>query len=272
MKKKNIIPKIIDIFSNDNKKQKDIVNNLDINKNGVKRAASYENVIYEENEINRNDNKNENKKNNLKSKNSNKIIKVTKTKKNNIDNKINNYNINNINNSPINNNNEENNNNNNNKIIRKNKAYVTINLGSKNLFKNKYLLNNDETIKLKSNGNYYSESKNKKNNFIIGKMEKKNNANNNIIRNIPKLSDDILFETKKKKIKISYKREAFDETMNDFNAKNLNIDIKDKTFCENFYFFPLKQNYDNENDLEKRGEKILSYKKMADNLIDILNI
>ena len=257
--KKNIIPKIIDIFSNDNKKQKDIAdmtnnleNNYMINKNGLKRAASYENVIFEENEANKNDNKNESKKNTLKLKNS-RIIKTSKIKKH-IDYKPNNDNMNNINNNPINNNNTENQNNGGGKIIRKNKAYVTINLGSNNLFKNKF----------------FSPVKNKtKKNFL---MEKKNNANNNIIRNIPKFSDDILFETKKKKSKVSYKREAFDEIMNDFNAKNLNIDIKDKTFCENFYFFPLKQNYDNENDLEKRGEKILSYKKMADNLIDILNI
>ena len=62
------------------------------------------------------------------------------------------------------------------------------------------------------------------------------------------------------------------ETLNDFNLKNNNLEIKDKTFCDNFYFFPLKQNYDKENDLEKRGEKILSYKKMTDNLIDLLNV
>ncbi len=62
------------------------------------------------------------------------------------------------------------------------------------------------------------------------------------------------------------------ETMNDFNSKNLNMEIKDKTFCENFYFFPIKQIYDKENDLENRGEKILSYKKMTDNLMDLLNI
>ena len=84
-----------------------MTNNLDNNymhnKNGLKRAASYENMIFEENEINKNDNKNESKNNILRLKNS-KIIKTSKTKKH-IDYKNNNDNINNINNNPINNNN-----------------------------------------------------------------------------------------------------------------------------------------------------------------------
>ena len=54
--------------------------------------------------------------------------------------------------------------------------------------------------------------------------------------------------------------------------KNLNLEIKDKTFCENFTYFPIKQTYDKENDLEKRGERILSYKKMSDDLMELLDI
>ena len=86
------------------------------------------------------------------------------------------------------------------------------------------------------------------------------------------MSDDILFDTNQKKPNIEYKKNAFLETMNEFNVKNLNLEIKDKTFCENFTFFPIKQNYDKENDLEKRGERILAYKKMADNLMELLDI
>ena len=86
------------------------------------------------------------------------------------------------------------------------------------------------------------------------------------------MSDNFLFEIKQKKQDIQNKRNAFYETMSDFNLKNLNMEIKDKTFCENFSFFPLRQNYDKDNDLEKRGNLIMSYKKMTDNLIDLLNL
>ena len=134
------------------------------------------------------------------------------------------------------------------------------------------LINKNEGIKSK-NKFFSSPNKIKTNNkLILNNIEKKNYAYDNLIKNIPKLYDDILFETKQKKNKINLKREAFMETMNDFNSKNLNMEIKDKTFCENFYFFPIKQIYDKENDLENRGEKILSYKKMTDNLMDLLNI
>ena len=41
------------------------------------------------------------------------------------------------------------------------------------------------------------------------------------------MSDNILFEIKQKKQNIQLKRNAFLETMSDFNLKNLNMEIKD---------------------------------------------
>ena len=253
--KKNVIPKIIDIFLCDNNKLKTFSNQINNNfkNNEIKRSNSLENTIFE------------NKAGNNKEKRS--ILKHLNTKNNfrtiNKDKNSNNINI-------------ENENENNNKFnIRKYKTHVTINLGAKShekfLFKN-FLMNNNEGEKTKNNKNIDSKSLKTKNIFILNNLKKKNSAYDKIIKNIPKLYDDILFETNKKKSKANLKREAFMETMDDFNSKNLNVEIKDKTFCENFYYFPLKQSYDKENDLEKRGEKILSYKKMADNLMDILNI
>ena len=255
--KKNLIPKIIDIFVWDDNKLKNFSNQLNHNNfkiNDFKRSNSFENLIFE----NKNEN-NKEKKSNLNNKNNIKAI-------------VNDKNSNNKNNNIKNNNIE---NENNNYKIRKHKSHATINLGLKSyekfLSKN-FLINNNEGIKSK-NKFFSSPNKIKTNNkLILNNIEKKNYAYDNLIKNIPKLYDDILFETKQKKNKINLKREAFMETMNDFNSKNLNMEIKDKTFCENFYFFPIKQIYDKENDLENRGEKILSYKKMTDNLMDLLNI
>ena len=255
--KKNLIPKIIDIFVWDDNKLKNFSNQINHNNfkiNDFKRSNSFENLIFE----NKNEN-NKEKKSNLNNKNNIKAI-------------VNDKNSNNKNNNIKNNNIE---NENNNYKIRKHKSHATINLGLKSyekfLSKN-FLINNNEGIKSK-NKFFSSPNKIKTNNkLILNNIEKKNYAYDNLIKNIPKLYDDILFETKQKKNKINLKREAFMETMNDFNSKNLNMEIKDKTFCENFYFFPIKQIYDKENDLENRGEKILSYKKMTDNLMDLLNI
>lgn len=243
--KKNLIPKIIDIFSCDKKKAK----NYSINKND--NTNSFKNLILDNQIINIKNTKKP-KRNSVLISLSHKNINITNINSNK--NLINNKDI-------LNDFNNENG-------IRKSKIHVTINLGTKSheKFLTKKLLHNKEN---KSNDIFSSQ---KKNNIIIENLEKKNDAYENIIRSIPRLSDDILFESKQKKSNISSKREAFMEIMNDFNSKNLNIEIKDKTFCDNFYFFPLKQNYDKDNDLEKRGEKILSYKKMTDNLIDLLNI
>jgi len=111
------------------------------------------------------------------------------------------------------------------------------------------------------------------NNVIMEYIGKKNEEEKNIIKNIPSMSDDVLFDIKQKKKNSSTKRNAFNEAMTDFNLKNCNIEIKDKTFCNNFFFFPMKDNnYDNENDLEKRGERIMFYNNLADNLVDLLDL
>ena len=228
--KKNLIPKIIDIFSQNKKKCLILFNNK------IKKSNSHENLNF--GEIMKNKNNLDNKNNNL-----------------NLPNNLNNNNNNNI---KVINNNENNN-------IRSNiKIHKTAVVGKRSqeklLYKNP-LINKENLSKT-----------NKNKNIILSKITKKNGAYDNIIKNVPKLSDDILFEIKQKKTKLSIKRNAYMETLNDFNIKNLNLEIKDKTFCDNFNFFPLKQNYDKENDLENRGEKILSYKKMTDNLIKLLNI
>ena len=232
--KLNLIPKIIDIFSIDNKKK--VVKNYGNKKNMILRSNSHENFIFEENGINKYSDKNNN------------IELINHKKSNKID--INNY---------YKNNNTET------KQKRKNKSHATIIMGAKSQEK---LLSKNPLI----NKDIRKSIRKSKNTIIIKNIEKKNDTYENIIKSIPKLSDNNLFETKKKKANILLKRDAFEETMDDFNLKNLNIDIKDKTFCENFYFFPIRQNYDKENNLEKRGELIYSYKKMTDNLIDLLNI
>ena len=300
--KKNLIPKIISMFNNDKKKsfyfQKKIQNNLDkengIKDNDLKRFNSHENFVFDDNVIREENisNKNiDNIDNNNIDKNANAIMD------------INNGNINNMNGDNLgnqiennnNNNNENDNKDNNNQIINRNddnkekakkedntskstkeKPNVTITLGQKlegSMISNNYLLNKQMR---KSNINTFNTYKklNQKTTLgiILENIEKKNEGYDNIIKNVPKMSDDILFDTKQKKPNIEYKKNAFLETINEFNLKNLNLEIKDKTFCENFTFFPIKQNYDKENDLEKRGERILSYKKMTDNLMEIFDI
>ena len=239
--KKNIIPKVIDIFLQNNKKSK-ILSNI----NKIKKSYSHQNFQFgDEDDMIKNNNLNNNN------------IKVINNNKNNNKDILNNI---------QNNNNNKNENNN---IRSKGKNHMTIIIGKKSQEK---LYNKNPLIDKEIKENDNNEINNYKKNIIFENITKKNEGYDNSIKNIPKLSDDILFEINQKKTKISLKRDAFMETLNDFNLKNNNLEIKDKTFCDNFYFFPLKQNYDKENDLEKRGEKILSYKKMADNLIDLLNI
>ena len=239
--KKNIIPKVIDIFLQNNKKSK-ILSNI----NKIKKSYSHQNFKFgDEDDMIKNNNLNNNN------------IKVINNNKNNNKDILNNI---------QNNNNNKNENNN---IRSKGKNHMTIIIGKKSQEK---LYNKNPLIDKEIKENNNNEINNYKKNIIFENITKKNEGYDNSIKNIPKLSDDILFEINQKKTKISLKRDAFMETLNDFNLKNNNLEIKDKTFCDNFYFFPLKQNYDKENDLEKRGEKILSYKKMADNLIDLLNV
>ena len=239
--KKNIIPKVIDIFLQNNKKSK-ILSNI----NKIKKSYSHQNFQFgDEDDMIKNNNLNNNN------------IKVINNNKNNNKDILNNI---------QNNNNNKNENNN---IRSKGKNHMTIIIGKKSQEK---LYNKNPLIDKEIKENDNNEINNYKKNIIFENITKKNEGYDNSIKNIPKLSDDILFEINQKKTKISLKRDAFMETLNDFNLKNNNLEIKDKTFCDNFYFFPLKQNYDKENDLEKRGEKILSYKKMADNLIDLLNV
>ena len=239
--KKNIIPKVIDIFLQNNKKSKILLN---INK--IKKSYSHQNFKFgDEDDMIKNNNLNNNN------------IKVINNNKNNNKDILKNI---------QNNNNNKNENNN---IRSKGKNHMTIIIGKKSQEK---LYNKNPLIDKEIKENNNNEINNYKKNIIFENITKKNEGYDNSIKNIPKLSDDILFEINQKKTKISLKRDAFMETLNDFNLKNNNLEIKDKTFCDNFYFFPLKQNYDKENDLEKRGEKILSYKKMADNLIDLLNV
>ena len=239
--KKNIIPKVIDIFLQNNKKSKIL-----LNINTIKKSYSHQNFKFgDEDDMIKNNNLNNNN------------IKVINNNKNNNKDILKNI---------QNNNNNKNENNN---IRSKDKNHMTIIIGKKSQEK---LYNKNPLIDKEIKENNNNEINNNQKNIIFENITKKNEGYDNSIKNIPKLSDDILFEINQKKTKISLKRDAFMETLNDFNLKNNNLEIKDKTFCDNFYFFPLKQNYDKENDLEKRGEKILSYKKMADNLIDILNI
>jgi len=239
--KKNIIPKVIDIFLQNNKKSK-ILSNI----NKIKKSYSHQNFQFgDEDDMINNNNLNNNN------------IKVINNNKNNNKDILKNI---------QNNNNNKNENNN---IRSKGKNHMTIIIGKKSQEK---LYNKNPLIDKEIKENNNNEINNYKKNIIFENITKKNEGYDNSIKNIPKLSDDNLFEINQKKTKISLKRDAFMETLNDFNLKNNNLEIKDKTFCDNFYFFPLKQNYDKENDLEKRGEKILSYKKMADNLIDLLNV
>ena len=305
--KKNLIPRIIDMFTTDKNKpsglktkfQNFINNNKnEFDDNSLKKSNSHENFFFDKDNVSKEiDNKNDNENINNNKFNLNILNDINKNTNNNDknDKDINNNHLE----SEGNVNNSKKNININNKIIniikedfkckenckhdedkdkkRKNKTHITINIGKKieeKLFSKNIFLNKD--IK-KSNNNFKNHSYkkfNKKNiKFIIlENLEKKKEFYENIIKNIPKMSDDILFETKQKKPNIQNKRNAYMETMTDFNLKNLNMEIKDKTFCENVTFFPIKQTYDKENDLEKRGERILSYKKMADNLIDLLKI
>ncbi len=111
--KKNLIPKIIDIFVWDDNKLKNFSNQLNHNNfkiNDFKRSNSFENLIFE----NKNEN-NKEKKSNLNNKNNIKAIVNDK----NSNNKINNIKNNNIENE------------NNNYKIRKHKSHATINLGLK---------------------------------------------------------------------------------------------------------------------------------------------
>jgi len=264
MEKNNLIPKIIDIFSNDKRNRKKI--KLQNNFRDIRRSNSHQNFNFDDETHGISfENTKKNKEGTLITLNNNDDnINNNKTKDNNI----------NIINTDNNNNNDKINENKD--VKRKNKTHVTF-LMSKNsqdkLFSKNPLINKD--LRNLNHNIYHSINKVRKidlTNLIIENMEKKNDAYENIIKNIPKMSDNILFEIKQKKQNIQLKRNAFLETMSDFNLKNLNMEIKDKTFCENFSFFPLKQNYDKDNDLEKRGEIILSYKKMSDNLIDLLNI
>ena len=120
---------------------------------------------------------------------------------------------------------------------------------------------------------YGTKKKTKKKFNISDKIEENNREYaENIITNIPKMADDDLFETKIKKNQKDKIKIAFDEVMNDFKIKNINLEIKDKNFCKMAEYFPLKDTYDKENDLEKRGELILDYKNMTDELLDLLNI
>lgn len=295
--KKNLIPKIIHMFNNDKKKsyyfQNKIQNIFDkengIKDNELKRSNSHENFLFDDNTIKEENNTNKNSDNNDNDNNEDNNNTNINNKNSNI---LGNQNENNINN---NNNNENENKDNNNKNInnnvdskenvkkeensiqkRKEKPHVTITLGKKpegSKISKSYLINKQLR---KSNVNSFNTYKklNQKSTLgiILENIEKKNEGYDNIIKNVPKMSDDILFDTKQKKPNMEYKKNAFLEVMNDFNMKNLNLEIKDKTFCENFTFFPIKQTYDKENNLEKRGERILSYKKMADNLMELLDI
>jgi len=301
--KRNLIPKIIRMFNNDKKKsyyfQNKIQNIFDkengIKDNDLKRSNSHENflfddnVIKEENIINNNgDNKigNNNNDENANVNRDNNNINISNKNSDNLDNKIENNNNNNNENFIKDNNNKNTNNNDDNKEKtnqeenttkkRKEKPHITITLGKKpesNTISKSYLLNKQLR---KSNVNSFNTFKklNQKTTLgiILENIEKKNEGYDNVIKNVPKMSDDILFDTKQKKPNIEYKKNAFLETMNEFNMKNLNLEIKDKTFCENFTYFPIKQTYDKENDLEKRGERILSYKKMSDDLMELLDI
>jgi len=301
--KRNLIPKIIRMFNNDKKKsyyfQNKIQNIFDkengIKDNDLKRSNSHENflfddnVIKEENIINNNgDNKigNNNNDENANVNRDNNNINISNKNSDNLDNKIENNNNNNNENFIKDNNNKNTNNNDDNKEKtnqeenttkkRKEKPHITITLGKKSessTISKSYLLNKQLR---KSNVNSFNTFKklNQKTTLgiILENIEKKNEGYDNVIKNVPKMSDDILFDTKQKKPNIEYKKNAFLETMNEFNMKNLNLEIKDKTFCENFTYFPIKQTYDKENDLEKRGERILSYKKMSDDLMELLDI
>ena len=299
--KRNLIPKIIRMFNNDKKKsyyfQNKIQNIFDkengIKDNDLKRSNSHENflfddnVIKEENIINNNsDNNNNNNYENADANIDNNNINISNKNSDNLDNKIDNNNNNNNENGIKDNNNKNTNNNDDNKEKinqeenttkkRKEKPHITITLGKKpesNTISKSYLLNKQLR---KSNVNSFNTFKKLNQKTILGiileNIEKKNEGYDNVIKNVPKMSDDILFNTKQKKPNIEYKKNAFLETMNEFNMKNLNLEIKDKTFCENFTYFPIKQTYDKENDLEKRGERILSYKKMSDDLMELLDI
>ena len=266
IEKNYAIPKIIDIFSNDKKKHKKNYRKFNKDKD-MKRSNSHDNFIYEDNkkiiDIDKEKSNKECVLNALKDNNNNK----NKDNENiNNDTNIKNENKTDIINNNTNNNNEKKKNN----RRRENKGHVTIIMGKKSEEK----LKSKNPLINKNNSLYHSYRKKKKmeKNIILENMEKKNDAHDNEIKNIPKMSDNNLFEIKQKKQDIPKKRNAYIEAMTEFNLKNLNMEIKDKTFCENFAFFPAKQNYDKDNDLEKRGNLILSYKKMTDNLIDLLNL
>ena len=299
--KKNLIPRIIRMFNNDKKKsyyfQNKIKNIFDkenrIKDDELKRSNSHENFLFDDNDIKEeniisknSDNNNNNNENTNVNMDNNNNINISNKNSDNLDKQIENNNNNNnendikdntIKNTNTNDDNKEKiNQEENSTKARKEKPHITITLGKKtegNTISKNYLVN--KQIR-KSNINSFNTYKKLNQKTTIGiileNIEKKNEGYDNIIKNVPKMSDDILFDTKQKKPNIEYKKNAFLETMNEFNMKNLNLEIKDKTFCENFTYFPIKQTYDKENDLEKRGERILTYKKMADNLMELLDI
>jgi len=307
--KKNLIPKVMDMFNHDKKKsyyfQNKIQNIFDkengVKDNELKRSNSHENFLFDENDKkeenitnkNSDDNNNnndikENTNANMDNNNINTNININNKNNDNLGNQNENNNIN-VNNNEnenkdTNNKNADTNTDNKEKVKqeensgkkRKERPHITITLGKKpegNMISKSYLLSKQLR---KSNVNSFNTYKklNQKTTLgiILENIEKKNEGYDNIIKNVPKMEDDILFETNKKKPNMEYKKNAFLETMNEFNLKNMNLEIKDKTFCENFTFFPIKQTYDKENDLERRGERILSYKKMTDNLMELLDI
>ena len=152
-----------------------------------------------------------------------------------------------------------------NAVLNEKKKYVRKNSGKKLTVKVSHL-----KFDIKKYG--MKKKSNKKFN-VSNKIEENNREYaEDIIKNIPKMTDDDLFDTKIKKNQKDKMKIAFDEAMNEFKIKNINLEIKDKNFCQMAEFFPLKDTYDKETNLEKRGELILDYKNMTDELLDLLNI